>query len=115
MKSRSVLGVSLALVIGGLIFGSGVAFAADEERTLVIKDHVFSPSEIEIPANVRVKLIVDNQDATPEEFESRELHREKVIPGNTKGIIWVGPLPTGEYPFVGEFHEATAKGKIIVK
>lgn len=115
MKSRSVLGISLALAIGSLMLGPGAAMAADEERTLVIKDHVFSPSEIEIPTDVRVKLIVDNQDATPEEFESHDLHREKIIPGNSKGIVWIGPLPKGTYSFVGEFHEATAKGTIIVK
>ena len=85
------------------------------EFTLVIKDHVFVPAELTIPAGVKVKLIVDNQDATPEEFESHELNREKVIPGNSKAKIFVGPLEAGVYPFFGEFHEATAQGKLIVK
>jgi hypothetical protein len=40
---------------------------------------------------------------------------EKVIAGHTKGTIWVGPLPAGEYKFVGEFHEDTAQGKLIAK
>ena len=59
--------------------------------------------------------MVKNQDATPEEFESYELNREKVIPGNTQAIIFVGPLPPGIYPFFGEFFPKTAQGKIIVK
>ncbi|PHS69041.1 MAG: hypothetical protein COB23_07970 [Methylophaga sp.] len=80
-----------------------------------IRDHLFYPSEIEIPANTKVKLIIINQDATAEEFESYELNREKVIPGNSKGIIFIGPLPAGDYPFFGEFFPKTAQGKVIVK
>lgn len=83
--------------------------------TLVIKDHTFEPANIDIPADTKVKLIVDNQDATPEEFESHELKREKVIAANSKGTVLIGPLKAGTYPFVGEFHEKTAKGTITVK
>lgn len=92
-----------------------VAAGDAPEFTLVIKDHQFVPAELTIPAGVKVKLIVDNQDATPEEFESHELNREKVIPGNSQAKIFVGPLEPGVYPFFGEFHEATAQGKLIVK
>jgi len=90
--------------------------AADKpEFTLVIKDHKFQPAELTIPAGVKVVIIVDNQDPTPEEFESHELQREKVIPGKTKAKIFVGPLEPGTYPFFGEFNEATAQGKLIVQ
>jgi plastocyanin len=85
------------------------------EFTIVIKDHQFTPAELTIPAGVKVKLIIDNQDATPEEFESHELNREKIIPGNSQAKIFVGPLEAGVYPFFGEFNEATAQGKLIVK
>lgn len=86
-----------------------------EDYTIVIKDHTFSPSEITIPANTPAKLIVKNEDAGPEEFESHELKREKIIKGNSEAIIKLGPLAAGEYPFMGEFHQGTAKGKIIVR
>ncbi len=94
---------------------SGAADAKIEEFNLVIKDHVFTPSELIIPADKKVKIIVDNQDATPEEFESHDLHREKIIPGGKKGIILVGPLKPGEYKFFGEFNEKTAQGVIKVQ
>ena len=68
-----------------------------------------------MPAGKKVKLIVKNEDATPEEFESKKLKREKVIPGKSQATIFVGPLKAGEYPFVGEFHEDTASGKLLVK
>ena len=68
-----------------------------------------------IPAHTKVKLIVYNRDPTPEEFESFELNREKVIMGGGKAVIFIGPLPPGEYPFFGEFNPQTALGTIIVK
>ena len=74
-----------------------------------------NPSELQIPAGQKVKLVVDNQDATPEEFESHSLNREKIIPGNSKATIFIGPLKPGTYEFFGEFHQETAQGKIIVK
>lgn len=80
-----------------------------------IKDHLFLPSEIVIPADTKIKLLITNLDPTPEEFESYELNREKVISGNSKTVIFIGPLSPGEYPFFGEFYPKTAQGKIIVQ
>jgi plastocyanin len=82
---------------------------------IAIKDHKFNPSTLEIPASKKVKLIVKNQDATPEEFESYELNREKVIAGNSQAVIFIGPLEPGTYSYFGEFNMATAQGKIIAK
>jgi len=79
-----------------------------------IRNHLFDPDVIKIPANTKVKLIIYNRDPTPEEFESFELNREKVILGNAKATIFVGPLPPGEYSFFGEFNPHTALGKIVV-
>lgn len=105
------VGVLLAMSI----FSTLVLAEDVQEFRLVIKDHKFEPAELTVPAGVKVKLIVDNQDATPEEFESHELNREKVIPGKSQAKIFVGPLDAGVYPFFGEFNEATAQGKLIVK
>lgn len=94
---------------------SATALAADADFTLTIKDHVFQPAQLEIPAGKKIKLLVVNQDASPEEFESHPLNREKVIAGNSSAIIYIGPLEPGRYPFFGEFHESTAQGAIIAK
>lgn len=80
-----------------------------------IEQHLFVPSEITIPANTKIKLRVHNRDATPEEFESWELNREKVIMGNSTATIFIGPLSPGIYPFFGEFNPKTAQGKVIVE
>ena len=91
------------------------AFGADDEFRLVIENHRFTPERLEVPAGRKVKLVVENRDATPEEFESHALNREKVIPGKSTATIFIGPLKAGEYAFVGEFNEKTAKGVIVAK
>jgi hypothetical protein len=83
--------------------------------TLRIKDHKFVPAELEVPANVKFELLVVNEDPTPEEFESHELNREKIVTGNGKITVAIGPLKPGRYPFFGEFHMDTAQGALIAK
>ena len=91
------------------------ALAAESQALLVIKAHRFEPAELRLPANQRVRLVVHNQDPTPEEFESHQLNREKIVPPGAKVSIFVGPLKPGRYPFVGEYNEATAKGVIVAE
>jgi hypothetical protein len=91
-----------------------LAYAATPVIEIEIRNHLFDPDVITIPANTKVKLIVYNRDPTPEEFESFELNREKVIMGGRKAVIFIGPLAPGEYPFFGEFNPQTALGKIVV-
>lgn len=88
---------------------------AIETISLHIKDHKFDPAEITIPADTKVKLLVKNLDNTPEEFESYDMHREKIIRGNSQAVIFIGPLKAGTYSFFGEFNPESAKGRIIVK
>jgi hypothetical protein len=38
-----------------------------------------------------------------------------VIAGKSRGTVRIGPLAPGKYPFIGEFHEATAKGVVIAE
>ena len=99
--------------------GAGIAFlapAADiHEATLVIKGHRFTPAELKVPAGRKIRLTVINSDASAEEFESYELNREKVVAGNGRIVVFVGPLRPGTYPYFGEFHMDTAKGKLIAE
>jgi len=99
-----------------LCIAAAQAFAAADEVTLTIKNHVFEPKELKLPAGKKVKILVVNQDATPAEFESKPLNREKVIPGKSTGVIIVGPLKPGRYGFVEEYHEneSGAQGTIVV-
>ena len=96
-----------------------ISFAQEEPKTdeykIVIKDHQFSPEPLVIPADQKIKLIVENQDPTVEEFESYDLNREKVVAGRGKIILFVGPLKSGTYKYFGEFHRDTARGEIIAE
>jgi hypothetical protein len=94
---------------------SGAHAANEPEFALTLRDHRFAPAEIRVPANVKVRLVVDNQDATPEEFDSHALNREKVIPGKARATIYIGPLAPGRYPFIGEFNAATAQGTVVAE
>jgi len=112
---QSLTSILLALFALGAGFSSPNAPAADDTITLSIKDHRFEPARPEVPAGKKFKLVVKNLDATPEEFESHDLKREKVIAGKGQATIAIGPLKPGTYKFVGEYHESTAQGEIVAK
>jgi hypothetical protein len=109
-------GIGLFLMVF-LLAGFLLAHADDPEQEIhiVIKDHLFSPSEVKVKANTKIKLLVRNEDPTAEEFESFSLNREKIIrPGQT-GTIFLPPLKPGSYDFFGEFNPNTAKGRIVAE
>ena len=110
MTAAKTLCLYLALLLAPLL-----ATAAAPTFELEIRDHLFFPDELRVPAGVKIKLIVYNRDATPEEFESYELNREKVIVGQRKAVIFIGPLKPGVYPFFGEFNPKTAQGRVVAE
>jgi plastocyanin len=110
MNRIALAGLTLAC---GLLLGAGSLHAQDADVRLVIRDHKFEPAEITVPAGKKLKLVIDNQDATAEEFESYELNREKVVPPKGQVTLFIGPLKPGRYPFFGDFHKETAKGVLI--
>jgi hypothetical protein len=109
----------LKKILVGLIplvaLSSLLAYAELTEFEIVIREHRFEPSILEIPAGQRIKLLVRNLDPTAEEFESYELRREKIIAGGSTATIYIGPLRAGEYPFFGEFNSESAQGLLIAK
>lgn len=105
-RLQYVFGISLVFVVHMV--------AAGEPIILEIKDHKFSPTVATLPANTKVELVIRNLDATPEEFESEALHREKIIPAKSEARLFVGPLKPGRYSFVGEFHPESARGELVV-
>ena len=104
-----------SLAVALLLAVASLARAEDPTFDITLKDHKFMPAEISVPSNTKIKLVVKNEDATPAEFESKKLNREKVIPGKSQATIFVGPLKPGEYVFVDEYHESTTTGKLIAK
>ena len=106
---------SLVIIAFMALVSLAPATVRAQDYTVTIKDHKFSPTELKVPADKRIEITVINDDATPEEFESKSMKVEKVIPGKSKGVVRIGPLKPGRYSFVGEFHESTAKGVVIAE
>jgi Cupredoxin-like domain len=107
---RSLPGMLFMLLLAAPALG-----AEPQEFRLVIAEHRFEPAELEIPAGVKVRLVIENRDTTPEEFESYELNREKIVPGKGTITVFVGPLEAGRYPFFGDFHQDTAQGVLVAR
>ena len=109
MRNTSITALALLLCSPALMA------AENSTYELTIENHRFKPEQITIPAGKKIKLLVANRDSTPEEFESYELNREKIITGGRSAVIYIGPLKPGKYPFFGEFHQDTAKGILIAE
>ena len=105
-------GLFFAMIIFLLL---NFAFAEEKEFLIQIKNHKFEPAILEVPAEQKFKLIVENLDKTLEEFESGDLKKEKLVGGGKKITIIISPLKSGEYKFFGDFHQKTAQGKLIAK
>jgi plastocyanin len=103
------------IILVTLLFTSSQAFAEEKEFLVKIKDHKFEPASINVPANEKFKLVIENLDKTLEEFESVDLKKEKLVGGGKKITIVIAPLKSGEYKFFGDFHQKTAQGKIVAQ
>ena len=107
----------LALVSGwsALAMIPGFVLAQDPEVSLAIEKNRFQPEEVRVKAGAPFVLVITNKDGAPEEFESKDLKIEKIVPGGKTIRVRVPALKAGAYRFVGEYHEATANGRIVAE
>jgi plastocyanin len=127
MHFRNQISIAFARSVMSPVFSGAIAAAsgawllaalpasAETAIDVTIKDHRFTPAEIHVPAGQPATLNIKNEDATAEEFESSVLKIEKVIAAGAVGTVRLRPLDPGKYPFVGEYHEDTAKGVVIAE
>ncbi|MDR3438293.1 cupredoxin domain-containing protein [Telmatospirillum sp.] len=108
--------LAIGLLLGSNLLGT-TAQAEDHPPPIVVslRNHQFFPAEIHVPTGKPAFLHVVNEDATPEEFEVRQLAIEKVIAAGGSGEVRLRPLGPGRYAFIGEFHADTATGTIIAE
>ncbi len=104
----------VATLLAGLLSGAPAARAQDS-LLLEFRQHRFVPARIQVPANVKFRLQVKNNDDTADEFESTDLNREKLVPPGQTVTVFLGPLSPGEYKFFGDFHQDTAQGVMVAK
>lgn len=89
----------------------------EPEYVIKILHHQFVPAELHIPRETKVRIVIDNQDDTAEEFDSHSLNREKHVPPKSQATIFVGPLSPGRYVYESESEVAggAALGVIVVE
>jgi hypothetical protein len=105
-----------SVLLAILIAAAGVSQAlADEPVVVHLKNHKFSPSTIKVKANKPSVILLYNDDDGADEFDSSSLKIERVVPGHAKANIRIRALASGKYPFMGEFHAATAQGMVIAE
>jgi hypothetical protein len=112
--------ISLRTILAGLMavlaLAAIPAFSAElPSFNLLIRDGRFIPETLEVPANIKFRLLIKNEGPGPEEFESAELQKEKVLAAGASSFLIFQPLKAGSYPFFGEFHPKTAHGRIVAK
>ena len=104
------------LAAAAALLAAPLAHAQDEASfKLVARDGRFTPPDLEVPANQRLRIEISNEGKTPIEFESKSLRQEKVIAPGAKATVVISPLKPGSYTFFDEFHPDTSKGKLIAK
>ena len=112
MRARSFL---IAPVLFAIV--ASPAHAAEEMPVykLTVRDGLFEPATIEVPAGKRIKIEISNVGKGPIEFESKDLRQEKVLAPDAKSSVVINPPKPGTYTFFDEYHMDLPKGKIVAK
>ena len=107
----------LQVVLLSIACSAALASAADTppELALTLDQHRFSPEELRVKANTPFILVLTNKDKEDEEFEISSLRIEQIVAGGKTLQLKMPALKKGVYEFVGEFHEKTAKGRIVAE
>ena len=81
--------------------------------SITIKDHKFDPAELHAPPGKPIAIQVKNLNPIVAEFESGDLHFEKIVPVGSQATVYVRPLRPGRYNFFDDFHRDT-QGFLVV-
>jgi hypothetical protein len=108
------IGFAAALLAAATISCAGAARADDTvSLSVTLKDHQFQPAELHAPADKPIAIRVKNLNTIVSEFESSDLHFEKIVPVGSEAVVYVRPLQPGRYNFYDDFHHAT-QGYLVV-
>ena len=98
LRSRSVVA-----------FWASVRVRQGGEASQQARDRVLDAA----PAGRALEIHVTNLNAIPSEFESGDLHFEKIVPAGKEAVVRVRPQQPGRYTFFDDFHRET-KGALVV-
>ncbi len=84
------------------------------QLSITMKDHLFDPAELHAPPGKTIAIHVKNLNTIVSEFESSDLHFEKIVPVGSEGVVYVRPQQPGRYNFFDDFHHET-QGVLVVQ
>jgi plastocyanin len=104
-----------ALLVAALFGFSAGSARADDTVTLsiTIKNQQFDPAELHAPPGKTIAIHVKNLNPIVSEFESSDLHFEKIVPAGAESVVYVRPQQPGRYNFYDDFHHET-QGFLVV-
>jgi hypothetical protein len=104
-----------AALVASLALGGRPAQADDAvQLSITMKDRVFDPAELHAPPGKQIVIHVKNLNSIVTEFESSDLHFEKILPVGSEGVVYVRPQQPGRYKFFDDFHHET-QGVLVVQ
>jgi plastocyanin len=112
-KSTPATASSILLALSFVLSAAPARAEEPVVLSLTIKDHRFEPAEVHAPPGKPIAFTIKNLGAIAAEFESSELHVEKVIPPGREATVHVRALEPGRYNFFDDFHRQT-QGYLIV-
>jgi hypothetical protein len=115
-KIRRQIGLRLFALLLAAAVGSAAGAALAEDTltlSLTLKDHKFDPPELHAPPGQAIAIRVKNLNPIVSEFESSDLHFEKIVPVGSEATVYVRPLQPGHYTFFDDFHHET-QGLLVV-
>jgi plastocyanin len=102
------------MLAAALVLGAAVVRADDAvSLSITIKDHQFDPAELHAPPGKTIAIHVKNLNTIVSEFESSDLHFEKIVPAGSEAVVYVRALQPGRYNFYDDFHHDT-QGFLVV-
>ena len=115
MRCKPTLLKAFALGLSSAVLAlAGASFADDGVMAQLRFEHGnFAPAQLTIPANKPFKVKVTNHSDSAIEFESFELHRERVVPPGETITVRMPSLAPGNYQFFDDFHHEVPKGLIV--
>ncbi len=105
---------ALTLAASTVLALAAPSFANDSAMPQLRFDHgSFAPAQLMVQANKPFEVKVTNGSNTAIEFESFELHRERVVPPGETITVHMPSLAPGSYQFFDDFHHEVPKGLIV--
>ncbi len=111
---RSIGLLALASLAAAAVLTPRTATADDTVTlSLTLKDRKFDPAELHAPAGKPIEIHIKNLNGIVSEFESSDLHFEKIVPNGAEAVVHVRPQQPGRYNFFDDFHRET-QGFLVV-